>query len=299
IQSFELEIDSNGGRYKYELALEYEPQSAKFKIQNERLWFNGQPLLQFEQGEVQLYKDDDSEWSKYPFNSLQSVLSSIAPRADNKKIIGFKERLERFLIVKIIPSLMLDESNREESFLESSLSNYASWYRYLSQDQSNIFKLAETLKEVFEDFSYFKFEQIGTNKLAFKATFSRESGNSDYNFTQLSDGQRALIALYTLITCTESKDYTLCLDEPENFVALPEIQPWLIQLQNLCMEQKIQALLISHHPELMNMFTSSSSYWFERKNQSMPVRIKRVKDDQNTGLPISELIARGWLNDEA
>ncbi|MDY7016223.1 MAG: AAA family ATPase, partial [Cyanobacteriota bacterium] len=75
IQSFELEIDSNGGRYKYELALEYEPQSAKFKIQNERLWFNGQPLLQFEQGEVQLYKDDDSEWSKYPFNSLQSVLS--------------------------------------------------------------------------------------------------------------------------------------------------------------------------------------------------------------------------------
>ncbi|WP_233258764.1 ATP-binding protein [[Phormidium] sp. ETS-05] len=96
---------------------------------------------------------------------------------------------------------------------------------------------------------------------------------------------------------TESEDYTLCLDEPDNFVALPEIQPWLIKLYDMCSEGKTQALLISHHPEIINyLLASPVGYWFERESNS-PVRLKPISHDNQTGLPISELIARGWLNE--
>ncbi|MGK7874299.1 MAG: AAA family ATPase [Xenococcaceae cyanobacterium] len=193
--------------------------------------------------------------------------------------------------------MIADDSNQEESRLSPNMENYVSWYRYLSQDQGKIFELTNVLRDIFDRFAYFKFAEAGEQNRILKLSFSGEDDNRDYRFSELSDGQRALIALYTLITCTKSEDYTLCIDEPENFLALPEIQPWLMQLYDLCGEGKIQALLISHHPELINILASSAGYWFERQNNSTPVRVKRIKDDKDTGLSISELIARGWLYD--
>ncbi|MHC5831008.1 MAG: AAA family ATPase, partial [Nostoc sp.] len=102
----------------------------------------------------------------------------------------------------------------------------------------------------------------------------------DYRFSELSDGQKVLIALYTLLYCTQSEDYTLCIDEPENFLALPEIQPWVIQLYDFCIDGKIQALLISHHPVLINyLLASPIGYWFERQSNA-PVRVKPISNEE-------------------
>ncbi|MCE2717734.1 MAG: AAA family ATPase [Dolichospermum sp.] len=120
-----------------------------------------------------------------------------------------------------------------------------------------------------------------------------------YGFNELSDGQKTLIALYTLIYCTQDEDYTLCIHEPENFLALPEIQPWLIELYDFCADKKLQALLISHHPELINyLLASPIGYWFERQSNS-PARVRKITNEESdhSGLPISELIARGWLHE--
>ena len=95
----------------------------------------------------------------------------------------------------------------------------------------------------------------------------------------------------------KSEDYTLCIDEPENFLALPEIQPWLRQLYDCCDEGKLQALLISHHPECINyLLASPIGYWFERQSNA-PVRVRKISSEEadDSGLKISELIARGWL----
>jgi len=296
IQSFELEIEGNGGNYNYELAIEHDQKGLRARVQHERLWFDNQPLIKFESGDVQLYRDNHSEGPKYPFDWSQSALASIMPRGDNAKLTWFKERIERFIIVQIIPSLMTDDSDQEEIRLSPNMENYVSWYRYLSQDQGKTFELINALREIFEDFAYFKFDKAGEQNRILKLSFSGESGNIDYRFGELSDGQRALISLYTLITCIKFENYTLCLDEPENFLALSEIQPWLMQLYDLCGEGKTQALLISHHPELINILAPSVGYWFARQSNS-PVRVKQIKDDKGTGLTISELIARGWLDD--
>ncbi|MGK7926197.1 MAG: hypothetical protein AB4290_13300 [Spirulina sp.] len=69
-----------------------------------------------------------------------------------------------------------------------------------------------------------------------------------------------------------------------------------MQLYDLCGQGRSQALLISHHPELIDILASSVGYWFERSHNTSP-RIKPVKDKNNTGLLLSELIARGWLNE--
>jgi predicted ATPase len=178
------------------------------------------------------------------------------------------------------------------------LANYSSWYRYLSRDQAFVFELTNLLRGVIPDFDVFKFESVSENVYFLKVTFRSKEGGTpiSYSLRELSDGQRALIALYTLLLSSKNQHNTICLDEPENFLALPEIQPWLIQLYDQCIESNSQAILISHHPEMIDyLLASPVGYWFERPN-NLAVRVKSISADGQDGLPVSELIARGWLH---
>lgn len=302
MQRFELGISGNDGSYKYELGIGHNRD--RCRVEYERLWFDNQPLLRFELGEAQLYRDNHSEGPTYPFDWSQSMLPSLMPRNDNTKLTWFRKRMARFIIVKIVPSLMVDESSQEEMRLVSKMENYVSWYRYLSEDQGKVAELSNILKEVLDGFTNFKFDRVSEQNLVLKLRFAGEISNTrpiEYRLGELSDGQKMLIALYTLLHGTKSEDYTLCIDEPENFLALPEIQPWLTQLYDLCSNGQLQALLISHHPELINyLLASPIGYWFERQSNA-PVRVKQISDEvaNNSGLPVSELIARGWLNESA
>lgn len=144
-------------------------------------------------------------------------------------------------------------------------------------------------------FSHIKLEIAGQQHRLLKFHFLRDSKNSfEFELEELSDGERALIALYTMLHYARSEDYTLCIDEPENFLALPEIQPWLTLLYDLCNDDELQAILISHHPELINYLASSAGYWFERES-SAPARVKRITEE-DSGMSMAELIARGWLH---
>ncbi len=148
IQRFELEITGNGGSYKYELGIGYDRD--KCRVEYERLWYDNQPLLKFELGEVQLYRDNYSLGPQYFFDWSQSILPSLMPRNDNTKLTWFRERLKRFIIVRIIPSLMVDESNQEEMLLNTQMENFVSWYRYLSEDQGKVAEIGNILREVLQ-----------------------------------------------------------------------------------------------------------------------------------------------------
>jgi energy-coupling factor transporter ATP-binding protein EcfA2 len=300
IQRFELEIDGNGGNYEYLLAIEHN--SPHSYVRDEQVLFNKRPLLHFSMGEVQIFDDNYSLVAKYPFDWSQSILPFLQPRNDNTKLTWFKKRMERFINVKIVPGDISGFSEQEQVLLTPSMDNYFSWYRYISRDQGKVAELMNCLKELLNGFVSFKFQPLNDGKMFLILGLSTENDKNkiiDYRIEELSDGQKALIALYTLLYCTQYEDYTLCIDEPENFLALPEIQPWLRQLYDFCDEGKLQALLISHHPALIDyLLLSPIGYWFERQSNA-PVRVRPIsnEDTKDTGLPISELIARGWLYD--
>jgi len=309
IQSLELDIEREAGVYRYELAIEHSREEVKARVQHERLWFNNGPLMKFESfdkqefhPEVQLFRDDHSTGPRYPFDWSLSALASIFPRRDNTLLTWFKKRLKQVIVVQPVPLLMREDSAEEESQPSAHLENYTSWYRSLSQDQGVSYQLTAALREVMPEFDRFVFEQLGEDHRLLKV-YLRDAegpGSFGYRFGELSDGQRTLIALYTLLAAgraDESEGYTLCLDEPENFLALPEIQPWLSTLYGICNGGGLQALLISHHPELINyLLASPIGRWFDRES-NRPTRVRTISPDERSGLPISELIARGWLRE--
>jgi predicted ATPase len=150
------------------------------------------------------------------------------------------------------------------------------------------------MRDIFPEFDYFVIEQAGQAKVLqveFKNKFNKKKPIK-YYLHELSEGQKVLIALYTLIYCTPDNSL-ICIDEPENFLALPEIQPWLNTLQDQCRERNIQIILISHHPSLISLLATNSGYWFSRQDNH--TRIEKIAKPDENGLSLAQLIEMGWI----
>ena len=90
-----------------------------------------------------------------------------------------------------------------------------------------------------------------------------------------------------------AKGYTVILDEPDNFVSLRELQPWLIAVSDVVEEGHGQILVISHHPEFITQWAPRSGVQFVRDRMG-PVRVEEFRGDPESVLAPSEVIARGW-----
>lgn len=295
-QSFELDVQSEHGLFSYRLAISHNPDIKKQRIDHEHLRCDGKPLFEFNRGEVQLYHDDHNEGPKYSFDWSVSALATIGERADNKKLTWFKKWVEKLFILSLQPKAMTSETREESGWLDRDGTNFSSWYRYISQEhQDKIFQLTEKLRVTLPGFHAFKLEQAGKYRIL-KVGFSTEDENASpiyFDFERLSDGERVIIVLYSLLLGLQDLGYTIFLDEPENYVSLPEIQPWLMELSDACGEGFPQAVLISHHPELVDYLGPECGKLIERDPLG-PARVKPLPKKIDKGLKLSEQIARGW-----
>ena len=208
LQSFEVEITKDNRTYRYELAVEYSKNEQVARVKHERLWLDNQSLLKFEGQEARVYKEDFSEGSNFPFDGSRSVIEFLP--LFNQWITQFKVRMNEILVVQISPRLIGDATDKAEPYPSAWMDNYSSWYEFLSRDQSWVFELTNTLREVLPGFENFRFVPAGENVQILKAVFSGKE--QVFRFQELSDGQRALIILYTLLIASQKENYVLCSD---------------------------------------------------------------------------------------
>ncbi len=88
---------------------------------------------------------------------------------------------------------------------------------------------------------------------------------------------------------------TIILDEPDNFISLREIQPWLAAVDDAIESGHGQLLLISHHPELINQWAPDYGVRFVRESGG-PIRVQPepFSGRPDSGLTPAELLSRGW-----
>lgn len=296
-QCVELDIADEYGLFSYRLDIVHEPAKRKQRIESERLTLDGKPLFTFTRGEVSLFRDDHGAGPTYAYDWHLSALATIMPREDNKKLSRFKEWIERIFILRLDPRAMGAETETEAPWLEHNGGNFASWYRFISQEyQDKAFELTQALREILPGFHACKLEQAGKVR-SLKIGFCHVDDTKNplfFDFDRLSDGQRILIVLYALLFGLKDANHILFLDEPENFLALAEIQPWLMELNDLCADGVLpQAILVSHHPQLIDYFGRECGRWIEREPLG-PARVKSMPTRIDDDLALSEQIARGW-----
>jgi predicted ATPase len=188
-------------------------------------------------------------------------------------------------------------AEREELTPAVDLSNFPGWYRHLVQAfPKETAAFLDSLRKSIDGFDFLKLENAGENVRLLLTEFSSANHpNVKFGFNELSDGQRCLICLYTILHFVIATGSTVIVDEPENFISLREIQPWLMTAADAAEANRGQVILISHHPELINQWAPDYGVQFVREGLG-PVRVKEFRGEPESSLTPAELIARGWMN---
>lgn len=296
LQVFELEVElSDTGPLTYRLEVEHERETARARVALERLTATSGPLFEFRMGEVQLYRDNHSLGPKFPGDWSESWLAHLVPRKENPRPTRFLDFVRKIIVSGIYPHGIVSESRSEASLLTRDGSNFAAWYRSLVQERPDLLsEYIAALTNIIAGFKGIRLQQVGLEARVLVVAFEGSEGRYELNLDLISDGQRALIVLYALLHLAGSQGHALLLDEPDNYVALPEIQPWLMALSDACGETIPQAILCSHHPELIDYLGPEHGIVLEREGAG-PVTTRALADRKLEGaLKLSESVARGW-----
>lgn len=296
-QHVELDVQTDGGSYHYVLHVQHHRDRRRVRIGLEMLEHDGKPIFEFNGGSVQLYHDDYSKGPEYPFDRSRSGVGALNERDDNRKLTRFRQAIADFVVASPCPPLFEPETRSEDEFLEPLMQNFVGWYRHAAQENMGaIAGLFEALGEALPGFDSISLTESGENTRALKVTFrgATDDGRLErYGFGQLSDGQRALLALYCLVFLSSNRRVSLFLDEPDNYLALREIQPWLAAVGEHCGDALEQAVVVSHHPVTIDYMAGAKGRWFYRDGNG-PVRVSDQPDRSVDGVSLSDAIVRGW-----
>lgn len=122
-------------------------------------------------------------------------------------------------------------------------SNLASWYQRLpAEEPEAVDAIKADMIEVIDGLKFFRLVPAGGTAKELVATLGAGGGRKTYDlsFDELSLGQRELFALHAIVHYAARRARVLCFDEPDNFVALREIQPWLVKLSDAVDESGTQ-----------------------------------------------------------
>jgi predicted ATPase len=299
-QRIEMDVTGPEGAYHYEMVIEHRQDASaglpRTRIRREILTLDSRPLFHFENGIVRLYADDFSPGPEYPFEWGRSALGTIAPQNDNRKLTWFVRWLQTLAVLRPNPPAMQDLVEGDQFLLGADAANFAAWYHAISAaDKRRDRTLHDTLVDVLPGFEALNFEPAGPNRWLLRADFRSNGQKLMLRFRELSDGQRALILLYSVLYFLLQEGRTVFLDEPDNFVALDEIQPWLFSATDLVDGGSGQLVLLSHHPEIFNQWAVGHGLVTERDGCG-PVRIRKFAPPPGIDLTPAETIARGWSN---
>jgi len=318
-QRFSLHAEINDVRYCYRLVIGTAGEPSKPVVLSETLdCGDGALRVTFEGGEVTVGRPDP-EFS-YGLDGSRSAISSLGESGVALLAIRFRRWMRTVCFFRLNPFTMDSRAEGDEADPNVDLSNFAAWYRSLYQSYPKraqvLFKSLEQTLDGFDSIALQDAaEGVRLLNVLFKSDWTKRFLSSDlpdrttsigrltkawmplsFRFTELSEGQRCLICLYTILHFVVVEGRTVMIDEPENFVSLREIQPWLTAAEGVVEDAQGQLILMSHHPEFIDQWASPYGVKLVRDGAG-PVRVKPWIGDAESKLSASELVARGWDDD--
>ena len=299
-QQFELQVRLESESFLYRLQVEHDPGIGASHVTREELVGEDKTVLfDCNMGEVQLYRDDGSEGPTYRTDWAESALARVVEQPANTRLTSFLNAVRGTVVCTVRPHTIRSVAARGGHRLGRYADNFVGWYRNAVLDSPGLARSHEqALQGVMDGFESLRLERIGVDTRELRLRFSsvngdRSAGRYWLRLDDISDGQRALVVLYGLLHLHGGDGVLMLLDEPDNYVALPEIQPWLMALLELCEETPSQAIICSHHPEIID-FLGPDYGLILRRNASGSATARPISQPALTGsLKLSELAARG------
>jgi predicted ATPase len=296
-QAFEMDLRGDKGVFRYTLKVRHSADRRQSEVASEQLTLDDRPLFRSDDVVMQFLIGKDEASEPMPVVLSRTGLSLVSGVNESTKLImEFKERLDRVYLLRPCPPVMGTDSKEEEGELDRMGSNFASWYRFVvRQDIFRQLDLLKELRQVIDGFDSIRLEGPADSTATLRVLIRPAEGSDPipYKFGELSDGQRQLIVLYALLYALSDKKRVLFLDEPDNYLAVSEVEPWLTALMDAPGRTISQAVVISHHPEVIDHLAPEKGIWLTRESAG-PTRVEYGKAKDTAPLKPSEVEARGW-----
>jgi predicted ATPase len=288
-QRVELDVEDADGEMHYSLQITHEPSGRNAIVEQEKLTADGQVLYLAKKGAVELADTDGgSATTTFPVDPRRSFLPILEGERAHPRIAAFKNWVSRMWLFRLKPEFGLFSQREQPISVDGS--NFVSWYRVLTQEAPRaVQQVQEDMRELIPGLQAMPVRPSGDMKqLVFECELA---GKSFFLLSsELSDGQRVLLMLYTILRATAGRTSLLVFDEPANFIAQGEIQPWLAALREAVTEESRGSLMVmSHHPEVVDYLAADQILQLTRDTNG-PTRVRPVGVDRSAGLRASE-----WL----
>jgi predicted ATPase len=230
LQVIEIEANLDGKPFEYRVEIGFAAASREQSVNLERLKVSGATVFELADGQIRFFPSDSSSMA-VPLRTNRSALRlSLLSNSDVRRFVEWLDRVHCFDI-DAYPEQMEELADSEEREPDSELNNLAGGYSYLLQTypEENVTFLA-SLTECMDGFKALKVssEEDGVRKLRAEFLAPTKKKRVSYSIAELSEGQRCLIGLYMILHFLICRGDTVFLDEPDNFISLREIQPWLL-----------------------------------------------------------------------
>ncbi|HEX4067823.1 MAG TPA: ATP-binding protein [Acidobacteriaceae bacterium] len=294
VQVIEIEAILGGRTFEYRVEVTFADETREQSVNLERLKVAGATVFELAEGQIRFFPNESGSMA-VPLQTNRSALHlSLLSNSDVRRFVEWLDRVH-CISVDAYPGTMDEVADKEEREPDFELDNLAGWYRHLIQahPDENV-RFIASLKECMSGFQTLRFstEEDGSRKL--RAEFlGPMKKRISYSLSELSEGQRQLIALYMILHFLICHGETVFFDEPDNFISLREIQPWLLAAEEAVDDHQGQLILVSHHPETLNQWAKEYGLRFFREENGQ-VRAKKFESEPDGRLPPSEIIARGW-----
>lgn len=266
LQTFEMTISENGHIFIYKLQIEHK--SPKCRVIEETVTCDNKKIFSAGLGKAYLINDANGKEVEILADWTLSAVGMVYEREDNKLLMCFKEAVKKIVICTPRPDCAKDSTGEESDAPSPFAENIVAMHRHYSQMHPELVAdLISLMHDMNPAFSRVYLNPAGDEKILMVEYRSADAVLS-YRFSELSDGEKMIFELYFLITIFLKRGYTLLLDEPDNYISLPEIQPWCQLIEEYVEEYGGQCLLISHHKEVIDYFAQNESLWFKRLQYS-------------------------------
>ena len=287
--SIKLEVESaQHQHYIYELTVRYNFLEKISRVQHESLRLGEALLLRFQEGRIEMFTDDEK---KLAFRSDWKRSGLVVGSSNNSRIRRFGKQVASLYAFHLVPALMKQDVEKPMETLDLYGENFAAW-RFLRATQQLMrqARVVEQSKYFIPGLVDIRYIKKGDwHALAVKVEF--DGRENDIEFNELSDGQKTLLALYSIVANIPNGS-TVLVDEPENFLALGELQPWLEAMNDAWEERDIQFVIISHNPRTLNWHNKNATI-FSLEGTPPKVVVERRTDDDDEPL-IDKLRLLEW-----
>jgi ABC-type dipeptide/oligopeptide/nickel transport system ATPase subunit len=297
VQRIEMDVEASGAVYTYSLEIIHSEKAEGVPlVHEEQLTVDGRTLYRLAGGEVQLFGDIPAPQPRtsFPFAATRSFLPLLEPRPDNTRIFAFKRWVSGLFLFRLNPQSIESLSQAESRSIQTSGANFVSWYRALVQESHDVAsRVEEDLRSAIPGLVRIQLLLVGPIQKVMNIECDLSGSKFGLFLNELSDGQRALLVLYSILRALPEGASMLVFDEPDNFLAEVEIQPWLSSMREAVLEVgRCTLLVISHHPEVID-YLAPDQIFVLRRDSGGPTRLAEMEVDRDKGLTASQWLRLG------